>query len=124
MIQRNDIEENLKRGILEMLILRMLSDEDMYGYQMINEMNMRGKGLIDIKEGSLYGPLYRLIDKNYISENKILVGKRRTRVYYHLEPLGAEYLNTIIDVYSKVIEGVNLIMNNAGGGESNEEHNQ
>ena len=124
MIQRNDIEENLKRGIPEMLILRMLSDEDMYGYQMINEMNMRGKGLIDIKEGSLYGPLYRLIDKNYISENKVLVGKRRTRVYYHLEPLGVEYLNTIVDVYSKITEAVNLIMNNAGGGESNEEHNQ
>lgn len=51
MIQRNDIEENLKRGILEMLILKMLSQEDMYGYQMINEMNIRGEGLIDIKEG-------------------------------------------------------------------------
>ena len=48
MIQRNDIEENLKRGILEMLILKMLSQEDMYGYQMINEMNIRGKGLIPI----------------------------------------------------------------------------
>lgn len=124
MMQRNDIEENLKRGILEMLILKMLSDEDMYGYQMINEMNIRGKGLIDIKEGSLYGPLYRLIDKNYISENKVLVGKRRTRVYYHLEPLGVEYLNTMIDVYSRITEGVNLIMNNAGGGEANEENNQ
>lgn len=124
MIQRNDIEENLKRGILEMLILKMLSQEDMYGYQMINEMNIRGKGLIDIKEGSLYGPLYRLIGKNYISENKILVGKRRTRVYYYLEPLGAEYLNTIIDVYSKVIEGVNLIMNYSVEGKQNEENNQ
>ena len=124
MIQRNDIEENLKRGILEMLILKMLSQEDMYGYQMINEMNIRGKGLIDIKEGSLYGPLYRLIGKNYISENKILVGKRRTRGYYHLEPLGAEYLNTIIDVYSKVIEGVNLIMNYSVEGKQNEENNQ
>lgn len=124
MIQRNDIEENLKRGILEMLILKMLSQEDMYGYQMINEMNIRGKGLIDIKEGSLYGPLYRLIGKNYISENKILVGKRRTRVYYHLEPLGVEYLNTIIDVYSKVIEGVNLIMNYSAEEKQNEENNQ
>lgn len=36
----NDIEENLKRGILEMLILKMLSREDMYGYQMISEMNI------------------------------------------------------------------------------------
>ena len=107
-----------------MLILKMLSQEDMYGYQMINEMNIRGKGLINIKEGSLYGPLYRLIGKNYISENKILVGKRRTRVYYHLEPLGAEYLNTIIDVYSKVIEGVNLIMNYSVEGKQNEENNQ
>lgn len=124
MIQRNDIEENLKRGILEMLILKMLSDEDMYGYQMINEMNIRGKGLIDIKEGSLYGPLYRLIDKNYISENKVLVGKRRTRVYYHLEPLGVEYLNTIVDVYSKVIEGVDLIMNYSIEEKQNEENNQ
>ena len=122
MIQTNDIEENLKRGILEMLILKMLSNEDMYGYQMISEMNIRGKGLIDIKEGSLYGPLYRLIGKNYISEKKVLVGKRRTRVYYHLEPLGVEYLNTMIDVYSKVTEGVNLIMHYSVEGETHEEN--
>lgn len=120
MFQTNDIEENLKRGILEMLILKMLSKEDMYGYQMISEMNIRGKGLIDIKEGSLYGPLYRLIDKKSISENKVLVGKRRTRVYYHIEPAGIEYLNTMIEVYSKITEGVNLIMNDSAEGETHE----
>ena len=124
MIQTNDIEEDLKRGILEMLILKMLSHEDMYGYQMINEMNMRGKGLIDIKAGSLYGPIYRLIGKNYISENKVLVGKRRTRVYYHLEPLGVEYLNTMLEVYSKVTEGVNLIMNYSDERGTNKENSQ
>lgn len=122
MMQTNDIEENLKRGVLEMLILKMLSNEDMYGYQMISEMNTRGKGLINIKEGSLYGPLYRLIGKNYISEKKVLVGKRRTRVYYHLEPLGVEYLNTMIEVYSKVTEGVNLIMHYSVEGETHEEN--
>lgn len=122
MIQTNDIEENLKRGVLEMLILKMLSNEDMYGYQMISEMNTRGKGLINIKEGSLYGPLYRLIGKNYISEEKVLVGKRRTRVYYHLEPLGVEYLDTMIEVYSKVTEGVNLIMHYSVEGETHEEN--
>lgn len=122
MIQTNDIEENLKRGVLEMLILKMLSNEDMYGYQMISEMNTRGKGLINIKEGSLYGPLYRLIGKNYISEKKVLVGKRRTRVYYHLESLGVEYLNTMIEVYSKVTEGVNLIMHYSVEGETHEEN--
>ena len=110
-IQANDIEENLKRGTLEMLILKMLQQNDMYGYQMINEMNALGKGLINIKEGSLYGPLYRLIEKEAISEKKVLVGKRRTRVYYHIEPAGIEYLNTMVDIYTKIIAGVDLIIN-------------
>lgn len=110
-IQANDIEENLKRGTLEMLILKMLQQNDMYGYQMINEMNALGKGLINIKEGSLYGLLYRLIEKEAISEKKVLVGKRRTRVYYHIEPAGIEYLNTMVDIYTKIIAGVDLIMN-------------
>ena len=110
-IQANDIEENLKRGTLEMLILKMLQQNDMYGYQMINEMNALGKGLINIKEGSLYGTLYRLIEKEAISEKKVLVGKRRTRVYYHIEPAGIEYLNTMVDIYTKIIAGVDLIMN-------------
>ena len=120
MFQPSDLEENLKRGILEMLILKMLSIEDMYGYQMINEMKERGKGLIDIKEGSLYGPLYRLVEKKFISETRVLVGKRRTRVYYHLEPSGHEYLKVVENVYSKITEGVEHIMNYAEGGDGNE----
>lgn len=119
-IQANDIEENLKRGTLEMLILKMLQQNDMYGYQMINEMNALGKGLINIKEGSLYGPLYRLIEKEAISEKKVLVGKRRTRVYYHIEPAGIEYLNTMVDIYTKIIAGVDLIMNGSERKNANE----
>ena len=119
-IQANDIEENLKRGTLEMLILKMLQQNDMYGYQMINEMNALGKGLINIKEGSLYGALYRLIEKEAISEKKVLVGKRRTRVYYHIEPAGIEYLNTMVDIYTKIIAGVDLIMNGSERKNANE----
>lgn len=119
-IQTNDIEENLKRGTLEMLILKMLQQSDMYGYQMINEMNALGKGLINIKEGSLYGPLYRLMEKEAISEKKVLVGKRRTRVYYHIEPAGIEYLNTMVDIYTKITAGVDLIMNGSEGKNANE----
>ena len=40
MFQTADIEENLKRGILEMLILKMLSKEDMYGYQITEKFDI------------------------------------------------------------------------------------
>lgn len=116
MFQTAELEENLKRGILEMLILKMLSETDMYVYQMINEMNIRGKGLINIKEGSLYGPIYRLVDKKYISETKVLVGKRRTRIYYHIEEPGLGFLNVMKKVYSNITDGVEHIMNFSSDG--------
>ena len=116
-----DIEENLKRGILEMLILKMLTQEDMYGYQMASIVNEKSEDKINVKEGSLYGPLYRMIDKGYISERKVLVGKRRTRVYYHIEPAGVEYLNILIEVYIRMNEGVRLILDEQNnGGQANE----
>lgn len=107
----NEIEENLKRGILEMLILKALCEEDLYGYQMADIINNKSYGKINIKEGSLYGPLYRLIDKKCISENKVLVGKRRTRIYFHIEQPGREYLQQLTEVYLRMNEGVMLIIN-------------
>ena len=117
----SEIEENLKRGILEMLILKTLCEEDLYGYQMADIINMKSCGKINIKEGSLYGPLYRLIDKQCISENKVLVGRRRTRIYFHIEQPGREYLQQVIDVYTRVNEGVSLIIK---AGETNDETRQ
>lgn len=111
-----EIEENLKRGILEMLILKILIQEDMYGYQMASIINEKSEDKINLKEGSLYGPLYRMIDKGYISERKVLVGKRRARVYYHIEPAGIDYLNTLIEVYTRMNDGVRLILNEQNEG--------
>ena len=112
-----DIEENLKRGILEMLILKILMHEDMYGYQMASIINEKSEDKINIKEGSLYGPLYRMIDKGYISERKVLVGKRRTRIYYHIESNGVDYLYTLIKIYNRMNEGVSLILNQKSNGD-------
>ena len=108
---REEIAENFKRGITEMLILKLLSEEDMYGYQIVNLLNERGGGMVTIKEFSLYGPLYKLVEKKCISENRVVVGKRRTRVYYHLEPEGEEYFKVLKEVYSNISAGISQILN-------------
>lgn len=112
-----DIEENFKRGILDMLILRMLSNEDMYGYQMAAAINEKSGDKINISIGSLYGPLYRMIDKGYISERKELVGKRRTRVYYHIEQPGIDFLKASVEIYTRMNEGVWMILDKNNSGE-------
>ena len=82
------IQENLKRGMTELLILHLLKQEDMYGYQLTQEFEKRSDGLFILKEGTMYPSLYRLIEKGMISDHKELIGKRRTRVYYHIEDAG------------------------------------
>ena len=106
-----DIQEKLKRASLEMLILRLLSEEDMYGYQLKTEITERSCGCIALTEGVLYPPLYRMIQKGYISERKETVCKRRVRVYYHLEEAGKEYLNILIEEYEKYSKGVKMVLN-------------
>lgn len=105
------IKENFKRGSLEMLILHLLKDEEMYGYQLTQEISKRSGGAFRITEGSMYPTLYRLIDKGLITDRLELVGRRRTRVYYRLEDKGREQLDKLIKDYEITSAGIESILN-------------
>lgn len=84
--QKRKIHRAASSGVLyRWLILALLDQEDMYGYQIVQEITERSGGAIVTEEGSLYPVLYKLQDQGMLSGEKVLVGKRMTRVYYHLE---------------------------------------
>lgn len=104
------IEENIKCGLVEFLILALLTIEDMYGYRIKTELAVRTNNAIIVKEGSLYGPLYRMEQRKLISSRKELVGEKRFRNYYHIEPPGKEYLDYAIKKFQLIFVGAaNLI---------------
>ncbi len=105
------IRENLKRGTVELLLLTLLSEEDMSGYQLSQALDRRSQGLFQLQEGSMYPTLYRMIDKGIISDRQEKVGKRRMRVYYHIEPAGEQYLQDIRKEYDDLTRGVFYILN-------------
>lgn len=102
--------ENFKRGCAELVALYLLSKEDMYGYQMTSAMEEISEGRFTMLEGSLYLILYKLVEAGYISTYSKLVGKKRTRKYYHLEELGREYLKKIMYEYDEVNLGIALLL--------------
>lgn len=106
---------NYRRGVLPLVILSLLKQEDMYGYQLVLETERRSGGSVVTQEGSLYPVLYKLLDAGYVSDTKKLVGKRMTRIYYHLEPSGEEYLQALIKEYEKITQGVFTIVRAAEG---------
>lgn len=109
---------NYRRGVTPLVILALLRREDMYGYQLVQEMERQSGGRLSIQEGSLYPVLYRLQEQGYISDRRLLVGKRMTRIYYHLEPAGEECLRELTAEYEAVTSGVLQIIRQ--GGEANE----
>lgn len=98
--------EGLKRGTIDILLLALLQKEDMYGYQICQELKEKSQGLFTMTEGSLYPTLYRMLDKGYISDRSELVGRRRKRVYYHLEDAGREYLKEALEQYYSLTRGI------------------
>ena len=99
-----------RRGVMSLVVLALLEREDMYGYQLVEEVSKRSGGLITTQEGSLYPVLYKLEDAGLISSRKIPVGKRRQRILYHLEPAGTQQLREMVAEYRSVVQGVFMII--------------
>src|SRR6056297_763147 len=52
--------KQLKKGVLEIIILDLLTEKDRYGYEIIKELAEKSGGYFELKEGTLYPILYRL----------------------------------------------------------------
>lgn len=95
---------------MEMLLLKILEEKDCYGYEIVQSIKKLSNDNIKLQEGTMYPILYKLEEKNYISSQRVLVGKRLSRVYYHLETKGKEYLQEIYDDYKNMLTVINNIM--------------
>lgn len=105
------ISDGLKRGTIELVLLSLLTKKDMYGYEICQQLKEKSNDKYVVTEGSLYPVLYRLIEKGCISDYSERVGKRRTRVYYHIEQSGIDYLNEIKNEYFSMHKGILLLLN-------------
>ena len=110
MTWKESIDENVRLGIVELLILHMLSERDMYGYEIKEALAIRTNNAFLIKEGSLYGPLYRMQSRGIITSRKEMVVNKRFRMYYMLTDHGREYLEYGKEQMKIVFAGVESLL--------------
>ena len=80
-------EKNLTSGNTSMLLLQLLSERDMYGYEMIETLANRSENLFALKAGTLYPLLHTLEAQNLlVSYEAEVMGK--TRKYYKITKEG------------------------------------
>ncbi|MBR2923295.1 MAG: helix-turn-helix transcriptional regulator [Clostridia bacterium] len=86
------IDKSLISGNTDMLVLRLLKDRNMYGYQIIEELARQSNRTFELKAGTLYPLLHLLEQKNYLEsyDGETVAGK--TRKYYKITDSGCKYL--------------------------------
>lgn len=82
------IDKSLMTGSMTMLILTLLDGEDMYGYQMIEELERRSENLFTLKAGTLYPILHTLEQQGMVESYEKLSENERPRKYYRITPQG------------------------------------
>ena len=110
-------EQQMKKGVLEMLVLQLLSEKEKYGYQLICELSGQSGDMFLLKEGTLYPILYRMEDDGLVeskwSEPK---GKEVSRKYYSITAEGRDTLEQLRTLWGKFAENVdNIIKREAKG---------
>ena len=61
--------QQLKKGVLEMLVLEIICQEPTYGYELMTKLKAQSNDFFSLKEGTLYPILYRLEDDGMIISN-------------------------------------------------------
>ncbi|MHA7262214.1 PadR family transcriptional regulator [Arthrobacter sp. TMN-37] len=90
------------KGVLEGVVLSMLSSRPAYGYQIT--AGLRDQGFTDIAEGTIYALLVRIEQRHLVDVEKVPSEKGPPRKVYSLNAQGREYLNEFWRTWSFLTE--------------------
>jgi len=96
-------------GNTAMLLLKLLSERDMYGYEMIEALAQRSNNIFELKVGTLYPLLHSLVQEGYLtSYSQEVNGKLRK--YYQITPNGRKYMDKITKEWRDYIHAVDAVL--------------
>ena len=97
------------KGSSASLLLCLLEQQPMYGYQIIKELEARSQGYFKFKEGTLYPALHRLEKTGLITGKWQMLPNGRQRRYYHITAKGHSKLATEKIKWRDFLTAINLI---------------
>ena len=87
-----NMDRKMMAASTSMLLLKLLEEEDLYGYQMIRRLEARSDNVFSLKEGTMYPVLHALEEEGAVESYEKTAENGRTRKYYHLTKKGQRTL--------------------------------
>jgi len=103
------LDKSFLTGSTSMLILKLLDEKDMYGYQMIEELSRKSNDIFHLKAGTLYPLLHNLEQQGMIDSYDKIADNAKTRKYYAITGSGKKAFadkKAEWKVYAKAVDKV------------------
>lgn len=100
----------LVKGSTSLLLLQLLEERDMYGYELVKELENRSENEFSVKEGTLYPALHKLEKQEYIECYWKEQEKGPARKYYKITEAGKEMLMEKTREWNDFVSVMNRMM--------------
>lgn len=102
-------DPTLMSGIPELVVLRLLAQQEMYGYEIARSLKVLSQDALTLGEGVLYPALHTMEARGLLrSRPKQVDG--RTRIYYQVTPRGRKRLERLTVSWQRMSEGVARVL--------------
>ncbi|EHQ90605.1 PadR family transcriptional regulator [Desulfosporosinus youngiae] len=108
------VDKSLLTGSTTMLILRLLDEMDMYGYQMIEVLSKKSNNVFELKAGTLYPLLHSLEQKEMLTSYEKVADNGKVRKYYRITKKGRKHLHEKKKEWKAYTTAVNDLLGGAG----------
>src|SRR5262245_20507266 len=100
---------NFMAGVPELMILRLLQDREMYGYEIVQAIRARTGDVVSLGEGVVYPVLHGLERDGALKSRRKIVGGR-SRIYYTLTARGARRLNDLVSTWTSLTDAIHAVL--------------
>jgi PadR family transcriptional regulator PadR len=108
---------NFMNGVPELLILRLLQQEEMYGYEIVQAIHSRTDAAIVFGEGVIYPVLHSLEHEGALRSRRKTV-KGRSRIYYSITAAGARRFVDLSHAWTDLASAIRKMLKGGQHGES------
>ena len=103
------LNRELKKGSAELLILSLLEEGALHGYELAKQIEEQSEGILHFYPASLYPTLYRLEKRGWIKGKWVDEPGQRRKRFYDLTRKGIDVLAEQRSTWEKFAAAVNRI---------------
>jgi len=100
---------NFMSGVPELMVLRLLQDREMYGYELVQAIRRETGEVVNLSEGVVYPVLHGLEKDGALKSQRREVGGR-SRVYYSLTAKGVRRLFDLTDSWTALTGAIQTVL--------------